>query len=116
VSELLPRTRAFALRCLKVADAMPAKAGSRVIASQLARSATSVAANYRAARRGRSKAEFLSKLQIALEEADESHFWLGLAIDGGYLPAKQLDPLVCEADELTAMLVSSLKTARRSGK
>jgi four helix bundle protein len=116
MSELLSRTRLFALRCLRVADAMPSKAGARAISSQLARSATGVAANYRAARRGRSKAEFLSKLQVALEEADESHFWLGLAIEGGYLPAKQLDPLVSEADELTAMLVSSLKTARRMSK
>jgi four helix bundle protein len=80
----------------------------------LAPSATSVAANYRAARRGRSKAEFLSKLQIALEEADASHFWLGLAVDGGYINAEKTHPLIREADELTAMLVASLKTARRS--
>ncbi len=86
--------------------------GARAISSQLARSATSVAANYRAARRGRSKAEFLSKLQIALEEADESHFWLGLAVDGGYVSADKTQPLIREANELTAMLVASLKTAR----
>jgi four helix bundle protein len=114
MNELLVRTRAFALRCLKVADAMPTKAGARAISGQLARSATSVAANYRAARRARSKAEFLSKLQIALEEADESHFWLGLAIDGGYVPSPRLATLLEEANELTAMLVSSLKTARRA--
>jgi four helix bundle protein len=114
MSELLVRTRTFALRCLKVADALPVKAGARAISSQLARSATGVAANYRAARRARSKAEFLAKLQITLEEADESHFWLGLAIDGEYVPPARLDPLVKEADELTAMLVSSLKTARRA--
>jgi four helix bundle protein len=114
MSELLIRTRAFALRCLKVSDAMSVRAGARAISSQLARSATSVAANYRAARRARSKAEFLAKLQIALEEADESHFWLGLTIDGGYVRPTKLDPLVKEADELTAMLVSSLKTARRT--
>jgi four helix bundle protein len=58
-----------------VADAMPAKAGARTIASQLVRTGTSIAANYRAARRTRSKAEFCSKLNIALEEADETHFW-----------------------------------------
>ena len=88
--------------------------GARAVSSQLARSATSVAANYRAARRGRSKAEFLSKLQIALEEADESHFWLGLAVDGGYAPIEKMQPLIREADELTAMLVASLKIARRA--
>ena len=91
---------------------MSAKPGSRAISSQLARSATSAAANYRAARRGRSKAEFIAKLQIALEEADESHFWLGLAVDGNYLPDVRIKLLLKEADELTAMLVASLKTAR----
>jgi four helix bundle protein len=114
MNELLSQTRLFALRCLRVADTMPTKAGARAISSQLSRSATSVAANYRASRRGRSKAEFLSKLQIALEEADESHFWLGVAVDGGYVAAEKLQPLIREADELTAMLVASLKTARRS--
>jgi four helix bundle protein len=114
MSELLPRTRQFALQCLQVADGMSTRPGARAVSSQLARSATSVAANYRAARRGRSKAEFLSKLQIALEEADESHFWLGLAVDGGYLNAEKMQPLIREADELTAMLVASLKTARRA--
>lgn len=115
MSELLPRTRRFALECLRLTDGMPMHPGSRAISNQLARSATSVAANYRAARRGRSKAEFLSKLQIALEEADESHFWLGLAVDGGCVNAEKTQPLILEADELTAMLVASLKTARRSG-
>ena len=114
MSEPLPRTRRFALECLRVTDGMSMRPGARAISNQLARSATSVAANYRAARRGRSKAEFLSKLQIALEEADESHFWLGLAVDGGYINAEKSQPLIREADELTAMLVASLKTARRS--
>jgi four helix bundle protein len=116
MSELLPRTRRFALQCLQIADGMSMRpgAGARAVSSQLARSATSVAANYRAARRGRSKAEFLSKLQIALEEADESHFWLGLAVDGGYVNVEKTQPLIREADELTAMLVASLKTARRT--
>jgi four helix bundle protein len=114
MSELLQRTRSFALRCLRVADSMPSKPGSRVIASQLARSGTSVASNYRAARRGRSKAGFCSKIGIALEEADESHFWLSLITDGGYLPAATVIELVGEADQLTAMLAASLKTARRN--
>ena len=113
MSELLSRTRSFALRCLQVADAMPFKPGAKAIASQLARSSTSVAANYRSARRGRTKAEFCSKLNIALEEADESHFWLGLAAEAGYLPPAKLQELLKEADELTAILVASLKTARR---
>ena len=93
---------------------MPAKTGARAISFQLSRSGTSVAANYRAARRARSKAEFLAKLQITLEEADETHFWLGLAVEGGYLSPRQLGNLIQEADELTAMLVASLKTARKA--
>ncbi len=93
---------------------MPIKPGARAIASQLARSGTSVAANYRGARRGRSKAEFCSKLGVALEEADESHFWLTLISEGGYLPATTIQELIREADELTAMLAASLKTARRN--
>ena len=115
MSELLPRTRKFALRCLQVADALPYKPGAKAIASQLARSATSVAANYRAAKRARTKLEFCSKLNIALEEADESHFWLGLISEGGYLPDAKLVELAKEADEITAILVASLKTARRNG-
>lgn len=114
MSELLSRTKIFALRCLKVADSMPRKSGARAIANQLARSGTATAANYRAARRARSKAEFIAKMQIALEEADETHFWLGLAVDGGYLPASRLSPLIQEADEVTAMLVASLKTVKRA--
>jgi four helix bundle protein len=114
MNELVPRTRKFALRCLQVADSLPYKPGTKAIAAQLARSATSVSANYRSARRGRTKAEFCSKLNIAMEEADETHFWLGLISEGGYVPAAKLADLVQEADELTAILVASLKTARRN--
>jgi four helix bundle protein len=113
VSDLVPRTRAFALRCLKVADSLPRKPGAIAIAHQLARSGTSTAANYRAAQKGRSPAEFKAKLQIAMEEADETQFWLGLAADTGYLPAEMLSSLTQEAREITAILVASLKTARQ---
>src|ERR1700743_3620280 len=109
MSDLVPRTRAFALQCLKVADSLPRKPGAIAVAHQLARSGSSTAANYRAAQRARSKAEFRAKLQIAMEEADECHFWLGLATEAGYLPPTTLDKLVREADELTAILVSCLK-------
>jgi four helix bundle protein len=114
MNDLVRRTRSFALRCLRVADELPRFPGSKAIAHQLARSGTSTVANYRAAQRARSKAEFRAKLQIALEEADECHFWIGLAIEAGYLPAESLKTLEQEADELTAILVSCLKTARRS--
>jgi four helix bundle protein len=112
--DLVGRTRRFALRCLKAADALPHNAGARTISSQLARSGTSTAANYRAAQVARSKAEFCAKLQIALEEADETQFWLGLAAEAEYLPVAMLQDLTQEAAELTAILVASLKAARRN--
>lgn len=112
--DMVGRTRRFALRCLKAADALPRSSGAKAISYQLARSGTSTAANYRAAQVARSKAEFSSKLQIALEEADETQFWLGLAAEAGYLPAAQLKELTKEAAELTAILMTSLKTARRN--
>jgi four helix bundle protein len=115
MTDLVRRTRAFALHCLRVADALPRCPGARAVASQLSKSGTSVAANYRAAQRARSKAEFRAKLQIALEEVDESHFWLGLIIEAGYLSPPSLRVLEQEAHELTAILVASLKTARRQG-
>ncbi len=114
MSDLVRRTRLFALRCLKIADELPRFPGSRAIAHQLARSGTSTAANYRAAQRARSKAEFRAKLQIAMEEADECHFWLGLAAEAGYLPPAALKAAEQEAHELAAILVASLKTSRRA--
>ena len=115
MSDLVPRTRSFALRCLKVADSLPRKPGAIAIAivHQLARSSTSTAANYRAAQKARSKAEFKAKLQIAMEEADESQFWLGLAAETGYLSEELLQDLTQESRELTAILVTCLKTARQ---
>jgi four helix bundle protein len=113
MTDLVRRTRAVALRCLKVADKLPRQPGARAIAAQLARSGTSTAANYRAAQRARSKAEFRAKLQIALEEVDESHFWLGMIAEAGYLSIASLEELNREADELTAILVSCLKSSRR---
>ena len=113
MTELARRTQAFALNALSLADNLPRNPGARAIANQLARSGTSVVANYRAALRARSSAEFRSKLQVALDEADESHFWIGLVQQAEYLPPQSLEKLEREANELTAILVASLKTARR---
>ena len=112
MTELAQRTRLFALRVLRIADRLPRSPGSRAIAGQLARSGTSLVANYRAALRARSAAEFRAKLQIAMEEADETHFWIGLIKEAGYLPANSLDQIDDEANQLTAIFVASLKTAR----
>ena len=110
-SELKVRTKRFALRVMKLVAALPQDAVGRPIGNQLIRSATSVAANYRAACRGRSKAEFASKLSIVIEEADESCYWLELIIDGELLPKEKVEPLLDEANQLTAIMVASRKTA-----
>ncbi len=109
--ELKQRTKKFALRMLAVADALPRTPAGKALASQIARCGTSVAANYRAACKGRSKAEFIAKLGIAEEEADECQFWLELVMDAKKIPARRLGPLYTEAQELTAIIAASRKTA-----
>jgi four helix bundle protein len=111
--ELKRRTKQFALRILKLVSALPRSIEGRAIGSQLVRSGTSVGANYRAACRGRSKAEFISKLGTVEEEADESAFWLELIIEGGLLKAKRVEDLLREANELVAIMVASRKASIR---
>jgi four helix bundle protein len=112
--ELKERTNQFALRVMHLVDALPNTAKGRAIASQLVRSGTSVAANYRAACRGRSKAEFISKVGVAEEEADETALWLELIIDDKILPQKKIIPLLTEANELVAIMAASYISASRS--
>lgn len=106
------RTKQFALSVMKLIESLPRKQSGRVIGNQLLRSGTSVGANYRSACRGRSKAEFISKLSIALEEADESAYWLELIIESNLLNRDSVKPLLGEANELTAILFTSIKTAK----
>jgi four helix bundle protein len=113
-AELLKRTKKFALRIMKLADAIPNKPSGRVISSQLLRSGTSVGANYRAACRGRSKLEFISKLGTCEEEADESAFWMELLAEGGLMKPQLVGPLHREASELTAIMASSRRTAKET--
>ena len=105
------RAKQFALRVLKIADALPANRSGNAIANQIVRSGTSVAANYRALCRAKSRADFVNKTSIVEEEADESSFWLELIVDAGLLTAARVQPLLDEADEITAILVASRKTA-----
>jgi four helix bundle protein len=105
------RTKKFALRVMKLADSLPRSPSGRTLAGQIVRSGTSVAANYRAAGKGRSKAEFIAKLGIAEEEADETQFWLELIIESGIVPSTRLEPLLQEARELTAIIAASRKSA-----
>ena len=110
--EMLQRTKTFALRVMKLVDALPKTAAGRAIGNQLVRSGTSVPANYRAACRGRSKAEFIAKLGIVEEEADESALWLELIMDGHLLRKKLVLELHKEATEITAIMAASKMTAR----
>jgi four helix bundle protein len=110
--EMIARTKQFALRTMKLVGALPKTIQGRAIGAQLIRSGTSVAANYRAACRARSKAEFIAKLGTV--EEDESAFWLELIIEGELLSAAQIQPLLQEASELVAMIAASKKTASSS--
>src|SRR3989442_10972975 len=110
-SEMKQRTKAFALRVIKLANNVSNDFVGRRLGDQLVRSGTSVAANYRAACRARSKADFISKLGIVEEEADESALWMELLIEGGLVPGRRLEKLLDEANQLTAILVASRKTS-----
>ena len=110
--EFRQRTKTFALRIMKLVDRLPTAPFCRTAGMQLVRSGTSVAANYRAACRARSEREFLAKLHIALEEADESVLWLELLSEGGHLPEGRLDELLTEARAVMSILGKAEKTAR----
>ena len=112
--ELKIRTRKFAVTVLNFIDNLPTRRSGNIIANQLGRSASSVAANYRAACRGRSKAEFIAKLGIVEEEADESAFWLDIITETQNSTAGEVEPLLKEARELTAIFTSSNKTAKQN--
>jgi len=110
--ELKKRSKEFALRVIRLVEALPQTQTSQVIGNQLSRSATSVAANYRAVCRARSPADFIHKLGIVEEEADESLFWLEIIVETKLMPANRVQELLLEADELTAIFVASRKTAK----
>jgi four helix bundle protein len=100
------------LRILRLCDSLPKTDAARTIGRQLLRSGTSVAANYRAVGRARSRAEFVAKLGVVIEEADETLFWLELLVDSGIVPKPRLDDLMAEANELIAIFVASQKTVK----
>ena len=110
--DLKLRTKEFALRVIRMYSKLPkTDTVAEVLGKQVLRSGTSVGANYREASRGRSKAEFISKLGVAEEEADESELWIELAMEHKLIPPRRLAPLHKEAGELTAILAASRKTA-----
>jgi four helix bundle protein len=113
-AELLTRTKAFALRILKLVDDLPRTTSGRAIGNQLVRSGTSVGANYRAACRSRSRAEFAAKLGVVAEEADETVYWLELLRDANLLSDGKLSDLFREANELTAMFTAGRRSSSRN--
>jgi len=114
--QLKARTKQFAIRIVRVFKSLPKNDEARIIGKQLLRSGTSVAANYRAVCRSRSKAEFISKMSVVLEEADETVFWLELLVETNIIPAARLRDLLTEANELLAIFAASLWTAKQKRK
>jgi four helix bundle protein len=106
------RTKEYARRVIRLYSALPRNGAAQVLGHQLLRSGTSIGANYREAMRSRSKAEFIAKLGDSLKEASESEYWLDLLAEESLVQPKRLRPLLEETREITAMLISSIKTAR----
>lgn len=113
-AELKQRTKAFGIRLMKLIQALPNNVSGRAVGNQLVRSGTSVGANYRAACRARSKAEFIAKLGVVLEEIDESAYWLEIIEESGMLSKKRVSLLQKEADELAAIFYSAIQSTKLS--
>ncbi len=112
--ELKKRTKQFGLRVIRLVESLPKTKTAATIGNQLLRCGTSVGANYRAACRGRSKADFIAKLGIVEEEADESAYWLEMLVEAKVLRPDEVAELLAEADELTAIMATSRKTAKQN--
>jgi four helix bundle protein len=110
--ELKDRTKRFAVHVIELCRALPPTLDAKRVGGQLIDAATSVAANYRAACRARSRAEFIAKLGVVLEESDESLFWLELMVDSRLITHARAERLLKEADELTAIFTAAVKTAK----
>ncbi len=115
-NEMKSRTRLFAIRVLKLIEALPETRSGRIIANQLGRSGTSVGANYRAACRAKSPADMAAKFSVVEEEADESAFWLELLPETKLMTAAKTSALLKEAGELTAIMVASRQTLLRNNR
>jgi four helix bundle protein len=112
--ELRARTKRFAVRVVKMYRALPRTREAQVLGTQALRSGTSVAASYRAVCRARSKAEFVAKMGVVVEEADETIFWLELLVETGIVKPNQMEKLLAEANELLAIFAASQHTARKA--
>ena len=111
-NRLKSRTKAFSLEVLKFIEFLPNNTRGRAVGNQLVRSGTSVGANYRAVCRSRSKAEFIARIGVVEEEADESAFWLELILESDLVPKDKAEPILKEANELVAIMAASRKSAK----
>jgi len=111
--EFRQRTFNFGIRCIRLAESLPNTSVAQIIARQLIRAATSVGANYRAALRSRSRADFVSKMRIVEEECDEAVYWIEVLLELGLIQEKRTKELLQGANEILAITVSSIKTARK---
>ena len=115
MKELLKnRSKAFAIAIIKMVESLPKRNATYIISNQIIRSSTSIGANYRAALRGRSKAEFIAKLGIVEEEADETLYWLEILKEGGIASSEIIDPLWKECNELLSIFIATIKTTKAS--
>ena len=110
--QMRARTKDFAVRIIRLFRSLPKNDEARILGKQLLRAGTSVAANYRAVCRARSRAEFIAKMGVTVEEADETVFWLELLVETGVVPKGRMENLLTEANELLAILAASQRTAR----
>ena len=113
-SELKRRTKAFAVKIVRLFESLPQKRTTYVLGRQLLRCGTSVGANYRSACRAKSTADFVAKMGIVEEEIDETMYWLELFIEAGIVKAEEVEAILKEANELLAIVVASIKTARKN--
>jgi four helix bundle protein len=112
--EFLKRTMNFGLRVIRLVDSLPKHQVATVLGNQLLRAGTSVGANYRAAVRGKSRADFISKMGTVGEECDEALYWMEMLIESGSVKPKLLKALIDEGDEILSIVLASIKTARRN--
>ena len=113
-TELRARTKQYSLRIIRMFASLPNTTVAQVLGKQVLRSGTSVGAHYREGHRARSNAEFISKLEVALQELDESAYWLELLVEGGIFPEEKLADLIQETEELIAIFVTCVKKAKET--
>ena len=111
--EFKKRTREYALRVIRLVESLPEDRTSRILGDQLLRRGTSVGANYRSSVRAKSRADFISKMGTVEEEGDESLYWMELLVEAGKMPGRRLGALMREGGEIVAIVVASIRTARR---